>query len=69
MLGREHLLLEVLTVSQLILLDREAEARIAVPSGVVGVTHGHPVRAVARSHERLAASAVMVLVVPLVLLP
>ena len=69
MLGREHLLLEVLAVTQLVLLDRKAEARVAVPSGVVCVTHGHAVGAVARGHERLATSAVMVLVVPLVLLP
>ena len=69
MLGLEHLLLEVLAVTQLVLLDRKADARVAVPSSVVGVTHGHAVGAIARGHERLAASTVIILVLPLVLLP
>ena len=61
------MLLVVLAVTQLVLLDRVAEARVAVPSGVVGVTHGHAVGTLARGHECLAAPAVMVLVLPLML--
>ena len=47
MLRLEHLLLEVLTVAQLVLLDREAKTCVAVPISVVGVTHGHAIGAIA----------------------
>ena len=47
MLGLEHLLLEVLAVTQLVLLDREAKTCVTVSICVVGMAHGHAIGAIA----------------------